>query len=235
MSNSAIETNIALLKKMYTIIYESADLARREGDVVKLIGVSKKKPAEMVESFRRAGLRDFGENYVQEFVEKYETLKELDIVWHFIGKLQRNKVKYVIDKASWIHTVDSIRLAQEIQKQAEKKEIAYINCLIQVNIGQEEQKSGISETELPEMLKEIASFDRLKIRGLMSIPPFLDSESLRPYHKKLAAIFHDVKPQMNELFTELSMGMSNDFDVAIEEGATMVRVGTMLFGSRPNS
>ena len=232
MNALSLGDNIELLKKVYQVVYEAADLSRRSGDKVRLIGVSKRKPADMIIAFRRAGLRDFGENYVQEFLEKHETLQDFDISWHFIGHLQRNKVKYIIDKVSWIHTVDSVSLAAEIQKQAEKKGVTKINCLIQVNVGDEEQKGGISSDNLLKMVKEIASFDRLKIRGLMSIPPFLDSEALRPYHKKLATLFDDLKPEMDSYFTELSMGMSNDFDVAIEEGSTMVRVGTLLFGSR---
>ncbi|MCK5807813.1 YggS family pyridoxal phosphate-dependent enzyme [bacterium] len=233
MELSPISENITLLKKLYQIIYESAELVHRSGESVRLIGVSKRKPAEMIEAFRRSGLRDFGENYVQEFVEKYEKLKDLDIAWHFIGHLQRNKVKYIIDKVSWIHTVDSLALAQEIQKQAEKRDVARVNCLIQINVGSEEQKGGLSLDDASEIVKKIASFDRLRVRGLMAIPPFLDSEALRPYHKKLATLFTQLKSEMGEDFTELSMGMSGDFDVAIEEGSTMVRVGTLLFGERP--
>ncbi len=232
MTHETIGDKLELLKQLYAVIHEAAGLAGRSADSVRLIGVSKRKPVEMIRAYRRAGLRDFGENYVQEFLEKYEQLQDADIQWHFIGHLQRNKVKYLIDKVAWIHTVDSVALAQEIQKQAEKKDISSVRCLIQVNIGKEPQKSGVLPEDLPSVLRGISDLDRVSIRGLMAIPPFLEPEELRPYHRELFRLFTEIAPMAGEQCTELSMGMSNDFDVAIEEGATMVRVGTLLFGER---
>lgn len=230
-----MKEKIELLKKVFEAISVAAEISGRDGHEVKLIAVSKKKPAEDICSFRRAGVVDFGENYVQEFIDKYETLKDEDIRWHFIGNLQRNKVKYIVDKVFMIHTVDKASLAQEIQKQAEKKNIPFINVLIQVNVGQEPQKSGVMPNDLYELVNEILKLDRIKLRGLMSIPPFLDSEELRPYHRKLFELRRNVLEQTEadpDVFKELSMGMSGDFDTAIEEGSTMVRIGSMLFGAR---
>ena len=226
---------IDLLKKVYEVISGAADISGRDGHDVKLIAVSKKKPAEDILNFRRAGVVDFGENYVQEFIEKYETLKEEDIRWHFIGHLQSNKVKYIVDKVFMIHTVDKVSLAQEIQKQAEKNGLPFVNVLIQVNVGEEPQKSGVMPEDLYELVNEVLKFDRIRVRGLMSIPPFLDSEELRPYHRKLFELRRNVLEKTDadpNVFKELSMGMSGDFDTAIEEGSTMVRIGSMLFGAR---
>lgn len=226
---------IDLLKKVYTAIKESAEISDRDVSQIKMVAVSKTKPIELIESFARAGLRDFGENYVQEFVDKYEKLKDYDINWHFIGRLQRNKVKYIIDKVHMIHTVDSLSLAEEIQKQAEKKEVRKVRVLLQINVGDEEQKGGANPEEIKELYNNIKDFDRLSVQGLMSIPPFLSAEELRPFHRKLfdlrETVIRDCKANPVE-FCELSMGMSSDFDVAIEEGATIVRLGSILFGER---
>ncbi len=230
-----MEDKIALLKKIFAIVCEAASLGRRSADDITLIAVSKTKPAAMISDFRRAGIKDFGENYVQEFLEKYEVLKEDGIRWHFIGTLQTNKVKYIVDKVFMIHTLDSIKLAEEIQKQAEKKNISTVRVLIQVNAGKEAQKGGIMPENLASFYKELQQFERLSVRGLMTIPPFLEPEEVRPYFQKLRemqrALIYSEKLDPS-IFSELSMGMSNDFDVAIEEGATMVRVGSLLFGER---
>lgn len=230
-----MQNTIDLLKKVYEIISGSAEISGREGQNVKLIAVSKKKPAQDILRFRRAGVVDFGENYVQEFIEKYETLKEEDLRWHFIGHLQSNKVKYIIDKVFMIHTVDKLSLAQEIQKQAEKLDLPFVNILIQVNIGEEPQKSGVMPDDVYKLVEDVLKLDRIRIRGLMSIPPFLESEELRPYHRLLFELRRNVLEQTDAdpmIFKELSMGMSSDFDTAIEEGSTMVRIGSLLFGAR---
>jgi len=230
-----LQNTIDLLKKVYEIISGSAEISGREGQNVKLIAVSKKKPAQDILRFRRAGVVDFGENYVQEFIEKYETLKEEDLRWHFIGHLQSNKVKYIIDKVFMIHTVDKLSLAQEIQKQAEKLDLPFVNILIQVNIGEEPQKSGVMPDDVYKLVEDVLKLDRIRIRGLMSIPPFLESEELRPYHRLLFELRRNVLEQTDAdpmIFKELSMGMSSDFDTAIEEGSTMVRIGSLLFGAR---
>lgn len=230
-----MHNKIALIKDVYSVIKESADNSGRDVSEIKLVAVSKTKPVEDITAFRMAGIREFGENYVQEFIDKFESLKDADILWHFIGSLQRNKVKYIIDKVHMIHTVDSIALATEIQKQAEKKNVRKVKCLLQVNVGQEPQKGGIEPDELCEIYNKIRQMDRLSVRGLMSIPPFLSAEELRPYHRKLydlrTKIINECSADPME-FKELSMGMSADFDVAIEEGATIIRLGSILFGER---
>lgn len=230
-----MHNKIALIKDVYSVIKESADNSGRDVSEIKLVAVSKTKPVEDITAFRMAGIREFGENYVQEFIDKFESLKDADILWHFIGSLQRNKVKYIIDKVHMIHTVDSIALATEIQKQAGKKNVRKVKCLLQVNVGQEPQKGGIEPDELCEIYNKIRQMDRLSVRGLMSIPPFLSAEELRPYHRKLydlrTKIINECSADPME-FKELSMGMSADFDVAIEEGATIIRLGSILFGER---
>ncbi len=230
-----MESKLELLKKVYHIINESSAVSGRTVSDVKLIAVSKKKSAENIEELRRCGVRDFGENYVQEFLEKYEKLKDLDINWHFVGTLQRNKVKYIIDKVCMIHTVDSIKLAKEISKEAVKKNIHKIKVLLQVNVGREPQKGGVLPEEIFDAYNEISIMEKVEICGLMSIPPFLSSEELRPYHRDLSRLYLDVINKCNadpSVFKELSMGMSEDFDTAIEEGATIIRLGTILFGAR---
>lgn len=226
---------IELLKNVYTAIKESAESSKRDVSEIKLVAVSKTKPIEDIIALRRAGIRDFGENYVQEFLEKHELLKDDDIVWHFIGKLQRNKVKYIIDKVHMIHTVDSLPLAVEIQKQAEKQGIIKIRVLLQANVGHEEQKNGANPEEIAELYNNIKKLDRISVRGLMSIPPFLPCEELRPYHRELFNLREKIIKECfaDPLeFRELSMGMSSDFDVAIEEGSTIIRLGSILFGER---
>lgn len=230
-----MQERIDLIKNVYTAIRESAEASGRDVSEIKLVAVSKTKPVEDIIAFHRTGIREFGENYVQEFVDKFESLKDADILWHFIGSLQRNKVKYIIDKVYMIHTVDSVALAAEIQKQAEKKNVRKVKVLLQVNVGNEPQKGGIEPDELCRMFNEISSMDRISVRGLMSIPPFLSAEELRPYHRKLYDLRTKVISECNadpREFKELSMGMSADFDVAIEEGATIIRLGSILFGER---
>ena len=230
-----MQERIDLIKNVYTAIRESAEASGRDVSEIKLVAVSKTKPVEDIIAFHRTGIREFGENYVQEFIDKFESFKDADILWHFIGSLQRNKVKYIIDKVYMIHTVDSVALAAEIQKQAEKKNVRKVKVLLQVNVGNEPQKGGIEPDELCRMFNEISSMDRISVRGLMSIPPFLSAEELRPYHRKLydlrTKIINECNADPRE-FKELSMGMSADFDVAIEEGATIIRLGSILFGER---
>ena len=230
-----MEEKIELVKKVYAAIHSAAEIAGRDSREVRLVAVSKTKPVEDIIAFHRVGLREFGENYVQEFIDKFEQLKDHGIIWHFIGHLQKNKVKYIVDKAFLIHTVDSFELAEEIQKQAEKKGLPKVRILIQVNIGREPQKGGCDPDETCELFNKISKLDRLQICGLMSIPPFIEAEKLRPFHRRLFDLRAEVIEKCGadpEIFKELSMGMSEDFDVAIEEGATIVRLGTILFGAR---
>ena len=199
--------------------------AGRDRSEVTLIAVSKTKPVEMLREVYDAGARDFGENKVQEICEKYDKLPS-DIKWHMIGHLQRNKVKQVIDKVTLIHSVDSYRLAQEISVQAQKKGLS-IPILIEVNIAGEESKFGISADDTIQLVEEIAALPNLKIQGLMTIAPYVvDPEENRLYFRQIKQLSVDIKNKNidNVSMDILSMGMTGDYEVAIEEGATIVRV-----------
>lgn len=226
---------IELLKKLYEIVEHASAIANRDSKKVTVVAVSKRKPPEMIMEFRRAGVKDFGENYVQEFTEKWEKLQGNNINWHFIGHLQTNKVKYIIDKVYMIHTLDSLKLAKEIGKQAKLKNIDKVSCLIEVNTGGEDQKSGIAPSELETFIEELKEIKSIKLKGLMTIPPAEEPEEARKYFKMLREMKENLISKGlvdKQEFTELSMGMSADFDVAIEEGSTIVRPGRILFGER---
>lgn len=271
-------------------IQAACDRAGRKRSEVTLIAVSKTKPIPMIEEAYENGMRHFGENKVQELSLKYDELKnrfEEPIYWHQIGHLQRNKVKQVIDKAVLIHSVDSLRLAEQIEEEAAKK--GYIcDILIEVNIAKEDTKYGVLEEEVLPFYVEVKKLPHIRVRGLMTIAPFVeDSENNRKYFKKLRELFIDIKTKnidnkhkgnfvqgvcdnpvitqilndpsnshnsdmisseaielketentdeiYDDIFNILSMGMTGDFEVAIEEGATMVRVGTGIFGERYNN
>lgn len=218
----------------------------RDASEVTLIAVSKTKPVSMIEEAYELGVRDFGENKVQELADKYNALDEKygrSIRWHQIGHLQRNKVKQVIDKAVLIHSVDSLRLGQKIEEEAAKKNIV-CDILIEVNVAEEESKYGVSISDLFPLFAELIRLPHIRVRGLMAIPPNVDdSEKNRKYFSKLRQLFIDIKSKNidndgseiyfdPDKFNILSMGMTNDFEVAVEEGATMVRVGTGIFGER---
>ena len=214
-------------------IADACKRAGRDRSEVTLIAVSKTKPVDMLREVYDAGARDFGENKVQEICEKYDQLPS-DIKWHMIGHLQRNKVKQVIDKAAMIHSVDSYRLAQEISVQAQKKGLT-IPILIEVNIAGEESKFGISAEDTIQLVEEVAALPNLSIRGLMTIAPYVvDAEENRLYFRQIKQLSVDIKNKNidNVSMDILSMGMTGDYEVAIEEGATMVRVGTGIFGAR---
>ena len=225
-----LKDNFETVEKKVT---EACARAGRERSEVTLIAVSKTKPVEMLREVYDAGARDFGENKVQEICEKYDKLPD-DIKWHMIGHLQRNKVKQVIDKAALIHSVDSYRLAQEISVQAQKKGLT-IPILIEVNIAGEESKFGTSAEDTIQLVEEIAELPNLKIQGLMTIAPYVvDAEENRLYFRQIKQLSVDIKNKNidNVSMDVLSMGMTGDYEVAIEEGATMVRVGTGIFGAR---
>lgn len=214
-------------------VCEACRRAGRSRDEVTLIAVSKTKPVEMLEEVYGAGTRYFGENKVQELVDKYEVMPK-DIHWQMIGHLQRNKVKYIIDKAELIHSVDSIRLAETIDREAEKKGIV-ANVLLEVNMAREETKFGLMPEEVPDFVRQIAGFQHIKVQGLMTIAPFVsDPEENRKYFANLRKLSVDIGKEKvdNVNMSILSMGMTNDFEIAIEEGATMIRVGTAIFGER---
>ena len=208
----------------------------RKREDVTLIAVSKTKPVSMIEEVLEEGVLDFGENKPQELKEKYEVLPE-NIRWHMIGHLQRNKIKYIIDKACLIHSVDSERLAQAISDKAGRRGIM-MPVLVEVNIAKEESKDGIFEENAEEFIKNISKLPNIHVEGLMTIAPFVENpEENREYFKKLRKLYVDIKSKNidNVNMCNLSMGMTGDFEVAIEEGATMVRVGTGIFGDRDYS
>lgn len=214
-------------------VRKACERSGRERSEVTLIAVSKTKPVTMIREAMDAGAADFGENKVQELCEKYEELPK-DLRWHLIGHLQRNKVKYVVDKAALIHSVDSLRLAEEISKEAVKKNVqAFI--LVEVNVAEEESKFGVKVEDTEELVRKAALLPNIHIRGLMTIAPYVeDPEANRPIFRRLCKLAVDIKMKNidNVHMDVLSMGMTGDYQVAIEEGATMVRVGTGIFGER---
>ena len=214
-------------------IMDACTTCGRATDEVRLIAVSKTKPLPALEEAYSYGCRDFGENKVQELVDKYEAMPK-DIRWHMIGHLQRNKVKYIVDKVFLIHSVDSLRLAQEIEKEAAKKDLC-VNILVEVNVAGEESKFGTTSDEAAVLVEQIAELPHIRVRGLMTIAPYVeDSEQNRRYFAKLKQIYVDIihKNIDNVFMEELSMGMTGDYEVAITEGATYIRVGTGIFGER---
>ena len=214
-------------------IQAACDRAGRSRDEVRLIAVSKTKPVSDIEEVLTTGILDYGENKVQELSDKYEVLPK-NIRWHMIGHLQRNKVKYLIGKTVLIHSVDSLRLAEQIEHEAAKAD-TIMNVLIEVNVAGEESKFGTTCNEAIELVKAVAALKHIKIKGLMTIAPFTDNaEDNRIYFQKLRQLSVDIKSKNidNVDMDELSMGMTGDYEVAIEEGATMVRVGTGIFGER---
>lgn len=221
------------LQKVEHNIREACKKANRAREEITLIAVSKTKPVSMLNEVYGLGVRDFGENKVQELSEKYPQLPQ-DINWHLIGHLQTNKVKHVIGKATLIHSVDSVRLAEAIEKEAEKKD-CIVPILIEVNVAEEESKFGFKMDEVLSAVETIATFPHVRIKGLMTIAPFVENpEENRSIFARLQKLSVDIRSKNidNVSVDILSMGMTNDYQVAIEEGATMVRVGTGIFGAR---
>ena len=213
-----------------------ADACRRAGrlpEEVTLVAVSKTKPLSDIEVLIEAGQMDYGENYVQELCQKYDQVSR-PVRWHMIGHLQTNKVKNIIDKTVLIHSVDSVHLASRIEKEAARKDIK-VDILLQVNVAGEDTKFGLNDEQVTAMAEEISHFPHLHICGLMTSAPYVENpEENRCYFQKLHQLFVDIgsKNIDNVDMNILSMGMTNDYEVAIEEGATMVRVGTGIFGAR---
>ena len=201
------------------------------GNVI-LVAVSKTKPIEDIKEAYNLGILDFGENKVQELIEKEEALPK-DIRWHFIGKLQTNKVKYLVGKTFLIHSLDSTRLLEKIEKEYSKKNLI-ANVLIQINIGREESKSGIFEEELTLIINKIEECNFVKVKGIMAIIPKGNDEENKYYFKKMKIIFESLKKNKYKNITMdyLSLGMSNDYEIAIQEGSTLVRIGEGIFGKR---
>lgn len=221
------------LEKVEHNVAEACKRAGRDRSEVTLIAVSKTKPVDMLQEIYAEGVRDFGENKVQEMCGKMDQMSA-DIKWHMIGHLQRNKVKYIVGRTELIHSVDTYRLAEEINIQAKKKNIT-VPILVEINIANEESKFGISAEEAILLVEDIAKLENVRIRGLMAIAPYVvDAEENRLYFRKIKQLSVDItnKNIDNVSMEILSMGMTGDYMVAIEEGATMVRVGTGIFGER---
>ena len=228
-----IVQNIAAVRER---IERAARRANRSPDTVRLVAVSKTVEPERIREAYAAGLREFGENRVQEAAAKKPILVDLDIRWHLVGHLQSNKAQKAAELFDEIQSVDSLALAEKLDRAVEKAGRRCLPVLLQVRMGGEPTKSGIEEAELLPLVRGIASLAHLAVQGLMSIPPFFDdAEQARPYFRRLRELAGELASARIRGISaqELSMGMSHDFEVAIEEGATVVRIGTAIFGERP--
>jgi pyridoxal phosphate enzyme (YggS family) len=215
-------------------IQNAATACGRGQEEIQLVAVSKTKPKEMVIEAFEAGVTIFGENYVQEAREKFNALYTYPISWHFIGHLQTNKAKYVVKIFDLIHSVDSFKLAKELDKQARKNNKVQ-NVLVQVNIGEEDSKSGVKLQDTLPLIQKMSCLENISVRGLMTMPPYFHApEKARPFFKTLRQLRDDIREADIDgvCMHELSMGMTGDFEVAIQEGATLVRIGTAIFGER---
>lgn len=224
------------LKKVEENICAACAKAGRNRKEVTLIAVSKTKPVDMLRTVYDQGIREFGENKVQEMCDKIDVLPQ-DIRWHMIGHLQRNKVKYIVDKVALIHSVDSLRLAETIENEAAKHNMT-VPILIEVNVAQEESKFGLKTEEVLSLVESVAALPHINIKGLMTIAPYVeDPEENRGIFRQLKKLSVDIaaKNINNVNMSVLSMGMTGDYQVAVQEGATMVRVGTGIFGERDYS
>ena len=228
-----------VIEKNYKQILENIDLVKKRFGIardIKVVAVSKTHPVEAIKYAIEAGIRDFGENYAQELKTKYELLKQISDVqpnWHFIGHLQTNKVKYIIPFVKLIHSLDSVHLANEINRQAEKHN-RVVDVFVQVNTSGEESKFGCEPKEALPLIEQIGQLPNLRVIGLMTIGSFsTDENTIRKEFRLLRSIFEESKQKFPELpLTELSMGMTNDYMIAVEEGATILRIGTAIFGER---
>ena len=222
------------LERVEDRIKESALSSGRDPETVKLVVVSKTVPVDIVRAGIKAGVTDLGENYVQEARGKIEALETEKISWHFIGHLQSNKAKHAVKLFDLIHSVDSFKLAKELDRRA--RALGKVQpILIQVNISGEETKSGIEDEQAPELVRDISLLTNLAVRGLMTMPPYFNApDKVRPYFSALRSLREIIRKEAipNVDMTELSMGMTGDFEVAIQEGATLVRIGTAIFGQR---
>ncbi|MFO7151629.1 MAG: YggS family pyridoxal phosphate-dependent enzyme [Bacillota bacterium] len=226
----SIEKNIEDLRLR---VKEAAEKSGRREEDIKIVAVTKTVPPEKIQIAVDKGLRILGENRVQEAQGKIEAVKG-DVTWHMIGHLQKNKVKYAVKIFSMIQSVDSYELAAEIDKRAAMLG-KVMDVLVQVNIGKEETKFGAEYEETPELIKKISELEHIRVRGLMAIPPFKENpEDVRPFFKKMRELFMELKNLnlQNVEMEILSMGMTHDFHVAIEEGANMIRIGSGIFGPR---
>lgn len=215
-------------------VASSAIRAGRKPEDITVIAVTKTVDSNRAKEAVDAGLYNLGENKVQEFINKYEQLSDLNIKWHMIGHLQKNKVKYIIEKTELIHSVESLDLAKEIDKRAKQHQIVS-NVLIELNIGEEDSKFGLNAENVYDFVKAMEQFDNIKVSGLMTVAPYCEEpEDIRWLFKKMKEIFDSISKMelKNTDMKYLSMGMTNDFEVAIEEGSNIVRIGTAIFGLR---
>ncbi|CAB1075017.1 Pyridoxal phosphate-containing protein YggS [Olavius algarvensis Delta 1 endosymbiont] len=222
------------LEQVKARIKQAAENCQRPADSIKLIAVSKTKPAEVVREAIDAGVTDLGENYIQEAREKVNTLAAANANWHFIGHLQSNKAKYAVRLFDLIHSVDSLKLANELNKYAHKNDKIQ-PILVQVNVAREDSKSGVYVEDTVALLKGIGQLANVSVKGLMTMPPYFNApEKVRPFFAALRKLRDRIKSENipNIAMDELSMGMTGDFEAAIEEGATLVRIGTAIFGER---
>lgn len=227
----SIEENLG---KVRMAVAEAAKRAGRDPAEVRLVAVSKTRPVKEIRRAIAAGQLDFGENYAQELRDKMKEIAEPGVRWHFIGHLQKNKVKYVAGKVAEMHSLDGADLARELSRRAEGSG-AVLPVFIEVNLGGEETKSGVDEDDVEGLLDEAKGLAGLEVVGLMTMPPyFADPEESRPYYRRLRELRDGIRQKRGapEMLPHLSMGLSHDFEVAVEEGATRVRVGTAIFGER---
>ncbi len=222
------------LQQIHQRIDQAATRCNRSAESIRLIAVSKTMPADVVKEAVAAGVTDLGENYIQEAREKVNALATSEVSWHFIGHLQSNKAKYAVRLFDLIHSVDSFKLANELDKYAHKIDKVQA-VLVQVNVAKEESKSGIYVEETIELLKQLSRLENISVKGLMTMPPYFNApDKVRPFFAALRKLRDRIRNEgiANIGMDELSMGMTGDFEAAIEEGATMVRVGTAIFGER---
>ncbi len=222
------------LENVLNRIKKAANARGRDPEIIRLVAVSKTIPADMVKEAIEAGVKILGENYIQETRKKFDALSSYPVSWHFIGHLQSNKAKYAVGLFDLIHSVDSLKLAHELNKQA-KKINKIQEILIQVNISMESTKAGVYEQDALSLIKDISHLENLCVKGLMTMPPFFNEpEKVRPYFSALRKLRDQIKKESipNIAMDELSMGMTGDFEAAIDEGASLVRIGTAIFGER---
>ena len=231
MSSGTIKNNLEAISAR---IKRTAAACGRSKDTIRLVAVSKTKPADMMKQAADAGVENFGENYIQEAREKFNTLASYPVSWHFIGHLQSNKAKYAVRIFDLIHSVDSLKLASELNRQAKKIDKIQ-DILVQVNIAEEDTKSGILQDDALTLIRDISELANLHIKGLMTMPPYFNApEKVRPFFSALRNLRDQIMSASipGVSMDELSMGMTGDFETAIEEGATLVRIGTAIFGER---
>lgn len=230
LSAETIEQN---LKDVRSRVEKACERVGRDPAEVQVLAVSKTKPVEDLKAAMSVGQRAFGENYVQEIMQKYEALGD-SVEWHMIGHLQRNKVKYIVDKVKMIHSVDTVELGRQIEKEAAKHNVT-MDVLLEVNIAGEETKWGFTAEEAPEAAKQIGAMPHVRVRGLMTSAPYTeDAETNRVHFRNLRLLAEKIGKENypGVVMDTLSMGMTADYEVAVEEGATIVRVGTAIFGER---